>query len=140
MESIAIATLAFIGTKVAETLVEKFTEAALPKANTLRRKLWDKLQGNGNAEIALQGAENGSQADLEAVAKYLDLAMFEDPEFAEEVNKLVKEIEDERKDKQISITQVMKDNAKGYQNNSTNYDGITNIINEQNNYYNQLQH
>lgn len=142
MEPIAIATLAFIGTKVAETLVEKFTEVALPKANNLRQKLWDKLRGNGNAEIALQGAENGSQADLEAVADYLKIAMREDPQFAEEVNQLAQEIEEERKDKQTSITQIIRDNAKGYQNNSNNYGGTTNNINEQtiNNYNYPPQH
>ncbi len=46
----AIATLAF--TKVFETSVEKFTEAAIAKMDILRKKIWDKLRGNIKAETA----------------------------------------------------------------------------------------
>ena len=135
MEPIAIATLAFIGTKVGETLVEKFTEAVLPKANALRQKIWDKLRGNPNAEIALQAAENGSATDLEVVADYLKIAMREDNEFAGEVKQLAEEIEKETEEDTKSIVMNIF-GGKGYQNNSQNYGGTTNNINEQtNNYY-----
>ena len=115
MEPIAIATLAFIGTKVGETLVEKFTEAVLPKANALRKKIWDQLRGNPNAEIALQAAENGNQADLEAVAAYLNVAMLDDPNFAEEVQKLAEEIEKGKIPENDSMTMNLRDNARGIQ-------------------------
>lgn len=115
MEPIAIATLAFIGTKVGETLVAKFTEAVLPKANALRQKIWDKLRGNPNAEIALQAAEDGSKADLEAVADYLKIAMREDAEFGEEVKKLAEEIKQEEIPQQSKNTQNNYDNSTGFQ-------------------------
>ena len=46
----AIATLAL--TKVFETSIEKFTEAAIAKINGLRKKIWDKFRGNVQAESA----------------------------------------------------------------------------------------
>lgn len=114
MEAIAIATLAFIGLKAADTTVGKLTEAALEKADQLRKKLWDKLRGNGSAEVALQGAENGSKADLEALADYLKIAMREDPQFAGEVQKLAQEIDEEiDEDPQSMIMKIY--GGTGYQ-------------------------
>ena len=129
MEPIAIATLAFIGTKVGETLVEKFTNAVLPKANALRQKIWDQLKGNPNAEIALQAAENGNPADLEAVAAYLNVAMLDDPNFAEEVQKLAEEIEAEKKKEQGNINVTIKDHGKGYINKDNKKVFIADTIN-----------
>ena len=117
MEPIAIATLAFIGTKVGETLVEKFTEAVLPKANALRQKIGDKLKGNPNAEIALKAAENGSKADLEAVAAYLNVAMLDDLNFAEEIKQLAEEIKAGKKNKQGSTNQTTGDVRNNYKSN-----------------------
>jgi len=92
MEALAIATLAFIGTKAAETTVEKFTEAALEKMNLLRQKIIDKLRGNPKAEKALRSAEDGSDTDVEVVSKYLEEAMAEDDQFAQEIKALAREI------------------------------------------------
>ena len=135
MEPIAIATLAFIGTKVGEILVEKFTEAVLPKANALRQKIWDKLRGNPNAEIALQAAENGSATDLEVVADYLKIAMREDADFAGEVKQLAEEIEKEtEEDAESMVINIFGDKNNIF--NSKTYGGTTNNIGEQtvNNY------
>ncbi len=85
LSALAIVTLAFIGTKAAETTVEKFTEAALEKAQQLRQKIIDKLRGNPKAEKALISAE-------EVVSKYLEEAMAEDDKFAQEIKALAKEI------------------------------------------------
>ena len=117
MEPIEIVVLIFIGVggNVGGSLVGKFTEAVLPKANTLRKKIWDNLKGNPNAEIALQAAENGSQADLEAVADYLKIEMRENPEFGAEVQKLAEEIKQEEIPQQAKNTQNNYDNSTGYQ-------------------------
>ena len=92
LSALAIATLAFIGTKAAETAVGKLTEAAMEKVNQLRRKITDKLSSNPSAEVALLAAQEGSEADLEAVSEYLQAAMDEDPQFAQEVSALATEI------------------------------------------------
>ncbi|NEQ81637.1 MAG: hypothetical protein F6K26_15695 [Moorea sp. SIO2I5] len=93
MEPLVIAALAFIGTKAAETTVEKFTEAAIEKAQPLREKIIDKLRGNPRAEVALLGAEQGSKTDLDVVSYYLQEAMVADFQFAQEIEALAREID-----------------------------------------------
>jgi hypothetical protein len=88
-----IATLAF--TKVFETSIEKFTEAAIAKMNELRKKIWDKLRGNVKAESALTAAEKGSKPALDEVAASLEQVMKKEPEFAKEVQTLAHEIQQE---------------------------------------------
>jgi hypothetical protein len=120
----AIATLAL--TKVFETTIEKFTEAALAKADLLRKKIWDKFKGNDKAEKALAAAEKGSKADLDKVAAYLQVIMTEEPDFAQEVQTLAREIEDGKIENYQPMTQIIKDQGTGYQvgkAEGTNYIG-----------------
>ena len=67
MEPITVATIVAL---VFQTTVEKFTEAALEKINTLRQIIWNKLKANPHAEKALQAAEKGSKTDLEKVVDF----------------------------------------------------------------------
>ncbi|MCA2589065.1 MAG: hypothetical protein IM512_25450 [Microcystis sp. M34BS1] len=90
MEPITVATIVAL---VFQTTVEKFTEAALEKINTLRQIIWNKLKANSNAEKALQAAEKGSKTDLEKVADYLKVAMNDEADFAEKVKGLATEIQ-----------------------------------------------
>ena len=90
MEPITVATIVAL---VFQTTVEKFTEAALEKINTLRQIIWNKLQANPKAEKALQAAEKGSKTDLEKVADYLKVAMNDEADFAEKVKGLATEIQ-----------------------------------------------
>ena len=90
MEPITVATIVAL---VFQTTVEKFTEAALEKINTLRQIIWNKLKTNPNAEKALQAAEKGSKTDLEKVADYLKVAMNDEADFAEKVKGLATEIQ-----------------------------------------------
>ncbi|TRU87654.1 MAG: hypothetical protein EWV76_07955 [Microcystis novacekii Mn_MB_F_20050700_S1] len=90
MEPITVATIVAL---VFQTTVEKFTEAALEKINTLRQIIWNKLKANPNAEKALQSAEKGSKTDLEKVADYLKVAMNDEADFAEQVKGLATEIQ-----------------------------------------------
>ena len=90
MEPITVATIVAL---VFQTTVEKFTEAALEKINTLRQIIWNKLKDNPKAEKALQAAEKGSKTDLEKVADYLKVAMNDEADFAEKVKGLATEIQ-----------------------------------------------
>jgi hypothetical protein len=90
MEPITVATIVAL---VFQTTVEKFTEAALEKINTLRQIIWNKLQANPKAEKALQAAEKGSKTDLEKVADYLKVALNDEADFAEKVKGLATEIQ-----------------------------------------------
>ncbi|GCE62998.1 hypothetical protein [Microcystis aeruginosa] len=89
MEPITVATIV---AWIFQTTVEKFTEAALKKINTLRQIIWNKLKANPNAEKALQAAEKWSKTDLEKVADYLKVAMNDEADFAEQVKGLATEI------------------------------------------------
>lgn len=90
----AIATLAF--TKFFDKAIEKFAEATLAKMDELRQKIWQKLRGKPQLEAALQDAENGSQEKLETiVAPHLEEAMNTDKQFAQEVQTLAQEIQQE---------------------------------------------
>ena len=101
----AIATLAF--TKVFEKTIEKFTEAALAKMDKLRQRIWDKLRGNPKAEVALAKVEKGSKPDLETVASLLQVEMNHDRQFAQDLEKLAQEIQQE-----INIGKVQGQNIQ----------------------------
>jgi Cdc6-like AAA superfamily ATPase len=105
--AIGIATLAFgkfledgaikLGEKFLEggvtKLGEKFSERALENTNELRKKIWNKLRGNQDAETALNAVEQkGEEIDLEKIANYLQIAMEEDPKFASELKAIAQEI------------------------------------------------
>lgn len=118
----AIATIAF--TKAFEKTVEKLTEAALAKIKQLRDLLWNKIHGNLEVATSFALAEKGSKPDLEKVASYLQSVMNSDPNFAQEIQKLVHEIQQE-----INIGQVTGQNVqnvyggKAHQNNANNNSG-----------------
>ncbi|MBD0266380.1 MAG: hypothetical protein ICV78_27775 [Tolypothrix sp. Co-bin9] len=89
----AIATLVF--TKAIEKTVEKLTESTLNKLKALREKIWQKFQGNQKLETYLTKAQAGSKADVDLLAAHLQVAMDTDPKFAQEVQKLAEEINQE---------------------------------------------
>lgn len=115
----AIATLAF--TKAFEKTVEKLTEATLAKIKQLRDLVWNKIHGNQEAASAFVIAEKGSKPDLEKVAAYLESVMKSDPNFAQEIQKLAHEIQQE-----INIGQIQGQNlqnvygGEAQQNNANN--------------------
>lgn len=110
-----IATLAF--TKAFEKTIEKFTEAALAKMDELRKKILNRLRGNQKAEAALTAVEQGNKSELQQVAQYLENAMREDPQFADEVQLLAQEINAGKIQDNSTMVQNNSDNAKGWQTN-----------------------
>lgn len=120
-----IATLAF--TKAFEKTIEKFTEAALLKMDTLRKKIWEKLQINPNAEKALNAVEDGNKDELKNVKIYLEHAMLEDKQFGAEVQALAQEINTGKLQDNSHMTQYNSDNAKGWQ---TKVEGGTAYVGE----------
>lgn len=115
----AIATIAF--TKAVEKTVEKLTEATIAKIKQLRDLLWNKIHGNQEAANAFASAEKGSKPDLEKLAAYLQPVMKSDPNFAQEIQKLAYEIQQE-----INIGQITGQNlqnvygGEAQQNNANN--------------------
>jgi hypothetical protein len=113
LSAAAIATLAF--TKMLEKTVEKFTEGALTKMDVLRQKIWDKLRGNLRAENALTAVEQGNKDELQRLAVYLQDAMEDDPQFANEVRVLAQEIHAGKLQDKSQMIQSNHDNARGWQ-------------------------
>jgi hypothetical protein len=125
LSAAAIASLAF--TKMLEKTVEKFTEGALTKMDVLRQKIWDKLRGNSRAENALTAVEQGNKDELQRLAVYLQDAMEDDPQFANEVRVLAQEIHAGKLQDNSQMTQSNYDNARGWQ---TKVEGGTAYIGE----------
>ncbi len=108
-------------------LGKKFTQEALKKMEQLRKLIWDKLKGNQKSQEALTKVEQGSQADLDRVISYLQVAMDEDERFAQQVQTLAREINVGKIQDRSSMTQINQDNAKGWQ---TKVEGGTAYIGE----------
>ena len=74
--------------KALETATEKLTEAGVAKLGQLRQKVQAQLQGNDKALAALNQAAQGTETEIPKVEAYLQVAMAEDPQFAQEVRQL----------------------------------------------------
>jgi len=74
-------------------LAKKSLGGAIGLVKDLRERIRTKFQGNGRAETALAEVEQeGNQAALEKVTKYLDVEMMEDEAFATQVRQIAQQI------------------------------------------------
>jgi hypothetical protein len=74
-------------------VAKKTVGGAVELVKTLRDRIKAKFQGNERATAALAEVEqNGSEAALEKVGKYLDLEMDEEQRFADEVRQMTHQI------------------------------------------------
>ncbi|HAG81689.1 MAG TPA: hypothetical protein DCL61_11090, partial [Cyanobacteria bacterium UBA12227] len=93
MESVTL-TANLITSLAFQRFSEKLSESQIASRNQLRQKIWDKFRNNPKAENAIIAAERDSQSDLEPIAAYLQVAMYEDPQFADEIQAIVQELID----------------------------------------------
>jgi hypothetical protein len=112
-----IATLAFqeFVKSGAGELAKKFTTEAIAKMNALRQKIWDKLRGKPTAEKAIVAIQQGSSAELDRLVAYLEVAMAEDPAFADEIRLMAQEINAGKIQDNSSMTQNVHDQGTGIQ-------------------------
>lgn len=68
-----------------------------------RAKILAKLQSNPLAAKAIATVETGSEAHLELIAAYLKVAMYEDPEFASEIQAIAQEVQGEMPQKEQDV-------------------------------------
>jgi sugar-specific transcriptional regulator TrmB len=109
-------------------LTKKFTAIAIDKMGELWEKIKAGLTGkNPKLDESLQQAETGDKAALNTVSKYLDMTMEEQPEFANELQILAREINAGRLIDQSSMTMNVYNNAQGWQ---TKVEGGTAYIGE----------
>lgn len=89
-----IATLAF--SKAIEKTAETLTASVLNKLNNLREKIVQRFKGNQKLEQTLAKAQKeGSKADVDLISAYLQVAMDTDPKFAQDIQQLAQEINQE---------------------------------------------
>ncbi|HIK57410.1 MAG TPA: hypothetical protein IGS37_19875 [Synechococcales cyanobacterium M55_K2018_004] len=127
----AIATLAF--QKFMETsagkLAEKFSEMAIARMDDLLKRIWAKLRGRPRVEeikAAVEKTHNITAEQVNQIAAYLQVAMDDDPQFANEIRLLAQEINAGKLLDQSHMTQnIIGDHAKGWQ---TNVEGGTAYI------------
>ena len=86
---------------------KKLTEATIAKMNDLRKKIWAKLRGKSpTVDDALTKAEQGDRAAVDTVAKYLDMAMVDYPDFAAEIRAIAHKITVEQHQDNSTMTQI----------------------------------
>lgn len=106
LAAVKIAEIAF--GKLLETAVGKGIEASLDKLKPLRDRIWHRLKGDAQAEIALIEVEkNASGPNLDRVATFLDAAMRTDKPFAEEIQAMAQQI-----DREINLNKVEDNSTK----------------------------
>ncbi|MCC5647124.1 hypothetical protein LC607_30295 [Nostoc sp. CHAB 5824] len=118
MEPVSITTIiGFIFTKVAETLIGKATEAVLPKISELRHNIISRLEKYPKAKAEIENFKGGSEANLKVLETYLNLEIVEDNEFAQQVQNIANEInqEFEKQGQGSNIMNVF--GGKAYQQN-----------------------
>lgn len=111
-------------------LAKKFTEGAIAKMDELRQKIWAKMRGKPTAEAALTAIENKDLTEKDRLVAYLQVAMDDDPQFADEIRLLAQQINAGKIQDNSSMTQNISDNAKGWQvknEGGTNYTGEIHI-------------
>lgn len=128
----AIATLAF--QKLIESgageLAKKFSTEAIAKMDTLLKRIWAKLRGKPRVEevkAAINQTQKITPEQVNQIAAYLQVAMDEDPQFANDVRLLAQEINAGKLVDQSNMTQNNYDQAKGWQ---TKVEGGTAYIGE----------
>jgi hypothetical protein len=96
MEWTAAKILELVFGAVIETGAGKLTEGALVKGKQLLGKIRDKLKGEPTAEAALVKVENDkTKADLDKVVPFLQVEMIKDEPFAQEIQTLAQEFDQE---------------------------------------------
>ena len=88
---------------------EKFTEAAIAKMDSLRKQIWAKLHGRARVEAVkatVETTQQITQAEVNQLAAYLQVAMDEDPQFAQQIQAIAHEITLMQIEDNSSMTQV----------------------------------
>jgi hypothetical protein len=106
-------------------LAKKYTGDAIAKMDELRKKIWDKMRGKPTAETALTSLEQGSKAELDRLIAYLQVAMDDDPQFADEIQVMAQQIQAGKIQDNSSMVMSISDHGTGYQtrNEVTNQGG-----------------
>lgn len=103
-------------TATSTDLAKKFSAKAISTMEVLVKTVWEKLSGKPRIEetkALISKSRKINSEQIQQIAKYLDVAMDEDSEFADRIMSLVKEIKEGRLKDESSITQNIYKEGKG---------------------------
>lgn len=128
----AIAALAFqkFLESAAGELAKKFSTEAIAKMDNLLKRIWSKLRGKpriNEVKGAIEQTRKITPEQVNQIAAYLQVAMDEDPQFANDIRLLAEEINAGKLLDQSNMVQNNYDQAKGWQ---TKVEGGTAYIGE----------
>jgi hypothetical protein len=128
----AIATLAFqkLIESSAGELAKKYTTEAIAKMESLLKRIWTKLRGKPRVEEVKALIEQNHKItpeQINQIAAYLQVAMDDDPQFADEIRLTAQQINAGKIQDNSSMVQNNSDQAKGWQ---TKVEGGTAYIGE----------
>ncbi|MBW4471562.1 MAG: hypothetical protein KME45_14315 [Stenomitos rutilans HA7619-LM2] len=116
----AIATVAFqkfIESGAGE-LGKKYTMEAIAKMESLLKRIWTKLRGKPRIEevkASLDQTHKITPEQINQIAAYLQVAMDDDPQFANEIQLMAQQINAGKIQDNSSMVQNNSGNAKGWQ-------------------------
>jgi hypothetical protein len=128
----AIATLAvqkFVESGSGE-IAKKFTTEAIATMERLLKRIWAKLRGKPRVEdvkAAIEQTQKITPEQINQIAAYLQVAMDDDPQFADEIRLMAQQINAGKIQDNSSMVQNNYDNARGWQ---TKVEGGTAYIGE----------
>jgi hypothetical protein len=111
-------------------LAEKFTLEAIAKMDILIKQIWNKLSGKARIDevkASIEQIHTITPEQTSQIAAYLQVAMDEDPQFANDIRLLVQDINIGKLVDQSRMVQNVSDQAKGWQ---TKVEGGTAFIGE----------
>jgi hypothetical protein len=111
-------------------LAEKFTLEAIAKMDILIKQIWNKLSGKARIDevkASIEQIHTITPEQTSQIAAYLQVAMDEDPQFANDIRLLAQDINIGKLVDQSRMVQNVSDQAKGWQ---TKVEGGTAFIGE----------
>ncbi|MBF2089309.1 MAG: hypothetical protein IGR80_11925 [Synechococcales cyanobacterium K44_A2020_017] len=111
-------------------LGEKYTMEAIAKMESLLKRIWTKLRGKPRIEevkASIEKTQTITPEQINQIAAYLQVAMDDDPKFADEICLMAQQINAGKIQDNSSMVQNNSDNAKGWQ---TKVEGGTAFIGE----------
>lgn len=126
---VALACQKFIESGAGE-LAKKFTTDAIVTMESLLKRIWTKLRGRPRIEevqAAIEQTQKITPEQINRIAAYLQVAMDDDPQFANEVRLMAQQINAGKIQDNSVMVQNNSDNARGWQ---TKVEGGTAYIGE----------
>ncbi|NEQ53502.1 MAG: hypothetical protein F6K11_25760 [Leptolyngbya sp. SIO3F4] len=111
-------------------LAKNFSTEAIAKMDTLLKRIWAKLRGKPRVEevrASINQTQKITPEQVNQIAAYLQVAMDEDHQFANDIQLLAQEVNAGKLSDQSTMIQNIYDQAKGWQ---TKVEGGTAYIGE----------